>query len=1402
MKKLLLLFFALLMGVSGVWAETATWTSGVDFLSTTSTGNYTTGWFSMVMPASGTMTSLRINLGTGSPRTDAYLAISKDLKSETTGFSSGDFVAISSGVGATCGTTDYDVTMTFSSGDLVGGNTYYFYWVTESDGIYTTVQQRYCVGNLNIGVQMSIGAVGSTTAQATGYSPRFSCTMTLKENVYYRMRALYPDPLCYLYSNSSDENKIFKKYLTAAPTSLVTLPRYVWKTTLGANGINIQNVGNSHYIAKINGASAGQTYLSATAVGDAEQFTIVANNPDRNYNYSGYIALKSTTNDNSYLNCYTTNNDYVGSYTVQDNKSGQFMFQQVKVVTFSNAVAVNGGDAVSTIYVACDGSDSFTLPAGFTYTISGVEYNAIDAAATIAAAGSSDISVTVKIVENEKKYRLMQKWTSTTFYLYSNTSDGSNGNRLWKSSTAPTVTDANYIWEAQSSGDNWKFYNVGENRWIAKASSNSADGSGVNGLSATATDDAEPFVLMSANSCDYPPSDFATISYVALKASTKNTYLNSYNSGNKYVGWHNAVHAGYYFKFIPVKKVTFSTAVAVNGGSTVSTIYVACDGSDSFTLPTNYKYTIGATVYYAAEAAAAIAAAGSSDISVTVTSAAVTDLTNLSNDKVYVITNARATWQFTDNATSMSAISGAYDTSNEAQQIAIINKNSNYYLYSINIGGYLTASNTVTAEPSDAEQITITDVSATDASRPWLFSFKNVADKNINVGSSTDLLINSHSTPDLGNCNAIIEAAAFDPTDALAMFNEKDVTYTLQWSDGTSLSSLVPDVTVTVRQGAQAHYFLPSSFERLGVTFTYSPTTISNETTTVTVTATWNGPFLISPELNGENFADGTKWYTVAMSYDDRASNYIWKYKSDDGGKVQPLAVATDAYSEVTNERFFCFVGDPYNGFTIYNKAAGCGLALSSDGGNSALMSSTGSLYIPVASSANSNTGTYFCLNRKGSIKNLDYYKGNGKILAEWDNSTASNNTIWVVAPSSYPYNFLDQQELDAPYGAVGTKDGIAEDEYINAGGFKTYFAANPFDYATMAFRGVVDAILDKLANNSTISLGTGFYQIISANPAFETVTGTKRRMIFNGTAIGWSNNMDANNVNGIFKLSSMEGENNYSIYSGNGGNYLSNGGGVLGSETAVTITEAATGTAQYSFYLEAGYNNNHHYLHANGHNSGNGLSGSLTAWNAGVNSVSAWYIVRVSSIDLALNNGGDGNYYATLCLPFAVTLNGASAYTLTLNEGKTALDMSEAITEVPAGTPVLLVGTTTSAKANIASDAACVSAPLITTSLTGTYTGISSFDGATNYVLGTDDTKVGFFHWNGTALAANRAYLAGSSVSGVKGFYLNWGDEDAISSIVAESQSQKTIYNLAGQRVQKAQKGLYIINGKKVVIK
>ena len=84
------------------------------------------------------------------------------------------------------------------------------------------------------------------------------------------------------------------------------------------------------------------------------------------------------------------------------------------------------------------------------------------------------------------------------------------------------------------------------------------------------------------------------------------------------------------------------------------------------------------------------------------------------------------------------------------------------------------------------------------------------------------------------------------------------------------------------------------------------------------------------------------------------------------------------------------------------------------------------------------------------------------------------------------------------------------------------------------------------------------------------------------------------------------------------------------------------------------------------------------------------------------------------------------------------------------------------------------------------------------------EGTQIGFF-WgaeNGAAfdVAANKAYLAvpDGETGAVRGFNLNDG-ADAISEIM-KNEKMSAIYDLSGRRVVKPTKGLYIVNGKKVV--
>ena len=173
----------------------------------------------------------------------------------------------------------------------------------------------------------------------------------------------------------------------------------------------------------------------------------------------------------------------------------------------------------------------------------------------------------------------------------------------------------------------------------------------------------------------------------------------------------------------------------------------------------------------------------------------------------------------------------------------------------------------------------------------------------------------------------------------------------------------------------------------------------------------------------------------------------------------------------------------------------------------------------------------------------------------------------------------------------------------------------------------------------------------------------------------------------------------------------------------------------------------------------------------------------------------------ATLCLPFDATIpDGITAYTLNYTSGDkvTATEVTGGTLE--ANTPVLI-------NAESATDYTFTRTGEITdgTSTSGALTGVytATWCPASSYILGVKDNVVAFYHPEGANtnnVPAYRAYLtaegAGARLS------INFGDEEtAISDIQAEQQVDG-YYNLRGQRVENPTKGLYIVNGKKVIIK
>lgn len=207
----------------------------------------------------------------------------------------------------------------------------------------------------------------------------------------------------------------------------------------------------------------------------------------------------------------------------------------------------------------------------------------------------------------------------------------------------------------------------------------------------------------------------------------------------------------------------------------------------------------------------------------------------------------------------------------------------------------------------------------------------------------------------------------------------------------------------------------------------------------------------------------------------------------------------------------------------------------------------------------------------------------------------------------------------------------------------------------------------------------------------------------------------------------------------------------------------------------------------------------------------------------------GDGFHYATFSSDKDVVFNQKSVDVFAVSVSNEKVDMniladaSYNVTEatvgsiekgyyVPANTGVLIVGFDARTTYYFPAKAQTVTLPANQLKPAPANGGVfDATDGYKYYKLAYDnyDKQEGLgFYWgadNGGAfnVKAGTAYLAVSAGDATaKGFALN-GEATGIEGVNANVENAKAIYNLNGQRVASmAKPGLYIVNGKKIVIK
>lgn len=172
---------------------------------------------------------------------------------------------------------------------------------------------------------------------------------------------------------------------------------------------------------------------------------------------------------------------------------------------------------------------------------------------------------------------------------------------------------------------------------------------------------------------------------------------------------------------------------------------------------------------------------------------------------------------------------------------------------------------------------------------------------------------------------------------------------------------------------------------------------------------------------------------------------------------------------------------------------------------------------------------------------------------------------------------------------------------------------------------------------------------------------------------------------------------------------------------------------------------------------------------------------------------------YATYSADYAVNYSelGLKAYTLTVDESKNTVTAKAFTGVVPAGGAVLVKGdvskaytltpATTEGDASFATDLQTGA-----TTANGTQYGFTTKFGTPAFAL----------VQSGQEIPAKKGYIVLNGASAAK-YAINFdGEATGIHTIEAASAANAAMYNLAGQRVDKAYKGIVIVNGKKYLNK
>lgn len=601
-------------------------------------------------------------------------------------------------------------------------------------------------------------------------------------------------------------------------------------------------------------------------------------------------------------------------------------------------------------------------------------------------------------------------------------------------------------------------------------------------------------------------------------------------------------------------------------------------------------------------------------------------------------------------------------------------------------------------------------------------------------------------------------------------FEDVSATFVVTDTEGNEITRQVVTGTIDPALGQKIAPTFTTQTSSDYYTLTYNEEDVANGAT-VNVTYTENLPFKVSKSFDKAVWygMKNHKTYNVAILSDNGANNYI--------------ALDPSIEQDLLNDaNLWCFVGNAFTGYKIYNKQAGAAKILS-------------------------------------SVTNITAEATTNPILTNEDEVTANGsglNTYWAITPGhssisngfyigqqGFPGHRLNNRESKVAYWLGGADAGST---------FTVELAYTPFKPNT-------DAVYRITFKRATSVIGAYPYRHIE-NPAdetnpFEGGACANADGIIQDTPDTYryaSTEQDTQEAGTLMQFVATDAQGKYQIRCLNAcdGTNDFRLGSVKDSKLAITKYPDGYGTyiidnpSDGVFLLvDANITGNDKYLncHFNPNAAKPNKSQHIGLWRNGANDEgNVLLIEEVTSLTQDISAAG----WASATYPVAVTIPaGMKAYNATSVEGG-VVKLEEMTGVIPARTPVFLEATQGNYPMAFAAEEGTAPASSV---LTGTLVERRDVSANSYYALGLDSSnQVALMKANVTEMPANKAVILADKVT--SGIYASLkleigGETTGIDGVNRIDTENTQYFDLKGRRVMFPTNGIFVTNtGKKVFIK